>query len=170
MLPDSLAARAAPLVRRIHMRLTELILPETVVTGLVSSSRDDVLQSIVADLDGKGLIADSDATSRDLLARERVMSTGVGNGVAIPHAYTDGVTRLLAGLYRTSEPIPFGAPDDGAVDLFFIVLGPRESRRDHIRILAKISRLIGHTDFREDLRRAQDAGAVAAVLRRFGER
>jgi mannitol/fructose-specific phosphotransferase system IIA component (Ntr-type) len=99
-----------------------------------------------------------------------VMSTGVGNGVAIPHAYTAGVKRMIAGLYRTREPIPFGAPDDAGVDLFFVVLGPKESRRDHIRVLAKVSRLIGHADFREDLRRAQNAEAVAAVLRRFGER
>ncbi|HEX6790719.1 MAG TPA: PTS sugar transporter subunit IIA [Candidatus Krumholzibacteria bacterium] len=152
------------------MRLTELILPETVVTGVAASSRDELLASIVHDLNGKGLIADPDATTRDLVARETVMSTGVGNGVAIPHAYTDGVTRLMAGLFRTREPIAFGAPDDLAVDLFFVVLGPRDSRRDHIRILARISRLISHSDFRDDLRRAENADGVTAVLRRFGER
>ena len=152
------------------MRLTELILPETVVTGVAASSRDELLASIVQDLAGKGLIADREATARDLVARETVMSTGVGNGVAIPHAYTDGVTRLMAGLFRTREPIAFGAPDDLAVDLFFVVLGPKDSRRDHIRILARISRLISHADFRDDLRRAENADGVTAVLRRFGER
>jgi mannitol/fructose-specific phosphotransferase system IIA component (Ntr-type) len=152
------------------MRLTELILPETVVTGLAPTSRDELLVSIVDDLVAKGLIADGESTARDLVAREDVMSTGVGNGVAIPHAYTDGVERLIAGLYRTREPISFGAPDEAGVDLFFIVLGPKESRRDHIRVLARISRLISHADFREDLRRAENADAVTAVLRRFGER
>jgi mannitol/fructose-specific phosphotransferase system IIA component (Ntr-type) len=152
------------------MRLTELIQPEAVVTGLGSTSRDELLAAIVGDLDAKGFVADREAIARDLLARETVMSTGVGNGVAIPHAYTNGVKRLIAGLYRTREPIPFGAPDDAGVDLFFIVLGPKESRRDHIRVLARVSRLIGHVDFREDLRRAEDAQAVTAVLRRFGER
>jgi len=152
------------------MRLTELIQPEAVVTGVASASRDELLATIVDDLDSKGFIDDRDLTARDLLAREQVMSTGVGNGVAIPHAYTHGVKKMIAGLYRTREPIPFGAPDDAGVDLFFVVLGPKDSRRDHIRILAKVSRLIGHVDFREDLRRAGDAQAVAAVLRRFGER
>jgi mannitol/fructose-specific phosphotransferase system IIA component (Ntr-type) len=152
------------------MRLTELIQPEAVVTGVASSSRDELLAAIVDDLDSKGFIDDRDLTARDLLTREQVMSTGVGNGVAIPHAYTHGVKKMIAGLYRTREPIPFGAPDDAGVDLFFVVLGPKDSRRDHIRILAKVSRLIGHVDFREDLRRAGDAEAVAAVLRRFGER
>lgn len=152
------------------MRLTELILPETLVTGLAAASRDELVAEVVHDLHAKGLIADPASTMRDLLARETVMSTGVGNGVAIPHAYTDGVIRLIAGLYRTREPIPFGAPDEAAVDLFFVVLGPKESRRDHIRVLARISRLIGHADFRDDLRHAEGADAVAAVLRRFGER
>ncbi len=152
------------------MRLTELILPETVVTGLASASRDELLAEVVHDLHTKGLIGDPASTMRDLVARETVMSTGVGHGVAIPHAYTDGVVRLIAGLYRTLEPIPFGAPDEVAVDLFFVVLGPKESRRDHIRVLARISRLIGHADFRDDLRRAEHADAVTAVLRRFGER
>jgi mannitol/fructose-specific phosphotransferase system IIA component (Ntr-type) len=152
------------------MRLTELILPETVVTGVAATSRDDLLASIVHDLYEKGLIADAASTTRDLVAREVVMSTGVGNGVAIPHAYTDGVERLIAGLYRSLAPIEFGAPDNSAVDLFFVVLGPKDSRRDHIRVLAKISRLIGHADFRDDLRSAENADGVAAVLRRFGER
>lgn len=152
------------------MRLIDLIQPEAVVTGVASSSRDELLATIVDDLDAKGFIADRDLTARDLLAREQVMSTGVGNGVAIPHAYTHGVRKLIAGLYRTREPIPFGASDDAGVDLFFIVLGPKDSRRDHIRILARVSRLIGHADFREDLRRANNAEAVNAVLRRFGER
>jgi len=152
------------------MRLTELIQPATVVTGVASTSRDDLLAAMVDDLEAKGFVADRDLALRDLAAREDVMSTGVGNGVAIPHAYTDGVERLVAGLFRTVEPIPFGAPDEAGVDLFFVVLGPKESRREHIRVLAKISRLIGHTDFREDLRRAADAEAVAGVVRRFGER
>lgn len=152
------------------MRLTELILPETVVTGVAATSRDTLLASIVHDLHHKGFIADEDATTRDLTAREVVMSTGVGHGVAIPHAYTDGVKQLIVGLYRSSAPIAFGAPDNTDVDLFFVVLGPKDSRRDHIRVLAKISRLISHTDFRDDLRRADDSEAVTAVLRRFGER
>jgi len=152
------------------MRLTDLILPETVVTGLAATRRDDLLNMIVDDLHAKGMLADRAAAARDLIAREEVMSTAVGNGVAIPHAYTDGVERLVVGIYRTVAPIAFGAPDDAGVDLFFLVLGPKDSRRDHIRVLAKISRLIGHADFREDLRRAENAEAVGAILRRFGER
>jgi PTS system nitrogen regulatory IIA component len=106
----------------------------------------------------------------DILARERVMSTGVGNGVAIPHAYTDGVERLLASFYRTREKVEFGSADSVPVDIFFVILGPRESRREHIRLLARLSRLLNHAEFRDALRSAPDADAVLAVFRRFGDR
>ena len=152
------------------MRLTELFQAETVVTDLPAASKESLLVEIIRDLHGKGLIADRETATSDLIARENVMSTGVGNGVAIPHAYTDGVERLIVGLYRTGEMVDFGAPDDAGVNLFFVVLGPRNSRREHIRVLAKISRLLGHADFREELRRASNAAAVIGVLRRFGER
>jgi mannitol/fructose-specific phosphotransferase system IIA component (Ntr-type) len=155
------------------MRLTELLVPEAVFTDFPpapNGSKEDLLTAIVADLDEKGFVADRGVATEDILARERVMSTGVGNGVAIPHAYTDGVDRLSAAFYRTREPVEFGGPDGAPVDLFFVILGPRESRREHIRLLARLSRLLNHAEFREHLRTAVDADAVIAVFRRFGDR
>jgi mannitol/fructose-specific phosphotransferase system IIA component (Ntr-type) len=152
------------------MRLTELFVPETVVTDLPPSGKDEALAAIVGDLNAKGYLADADTALRDVMARETVMSTGVGHGVAIPHAYTGGVTQLVAGFYRPESGIAFGAPDGLDVDLIFMILGTRERRREHIRILAKISRLLGNADFRTELRRAGDAGAVINVFRRVGDR
>jgi len=152
------------------MRLTELFVPETVVIGLPVASREDVLEAIVADLDAKGFIANRELAAKDLVARERVMSTGVGHGVAIPHAYTDGVENLVAAVILTAEKVPFDAPDSQDVDLMFVVLGPKSKRRDHIRVLAKIARMVGHAEFRDDVRRAPDAAAVISALKRFGDR
>jgi mannitol/fructose-specific phosphotransferase system IIA component (Ntr-type) len=152
------------------MRLTELFVPECVVTDLPASDKDTVLAAIVSDLDAKGFLVDAAAARRDVVAREQVMTTGVGHGVAIPHAYTAGVDRLVAGFYRTRAGIDFGAMDGLEVDLIFVIFGPRERRRDHIRILAKITRLLGNADFRADLRRAHGADEVMGVFRRFGDR
>ncbi len=152
------------------MRLTELFVPETVVTDLPATDRDAALTAIVADLDAKGFLADAQTALHDVIAREQVMTTGVGHGVAIPHAYTAGVDRLVAGFYRTRPGVDFGATDGLVVDLIFVVLGPRERRREHIRILARISRLLGNADFRDELRRAAGAGDVLNVFRRFGDR
>ena len=98
------------------------------------------------------------------------MSTGIGNGVAIPHAYTDGVTSLVAGFFRTSEPVDFAALDGKQVDLFFIILGPKASRRNHIKVLAKISRLLNNEDFRANLRDAASVTDVREIFKRYGDR
>jgi hypothetical protein len=124
------------------MRLTELFVPETVVTDLPASDRDATLAAIVADLDAKGMLA----------------------------AYTGGVDRLVAGFYRMRPGVDFAATDGLEVDLIFIVLGPRERRREHIRILARISRLLGNPDFRDELRRASNTSDVLNVFKRFGDR
>ncbi|MCH7549561.1 MAG: PTS sugar transporter subunit IIA [Candidatus Krumholzibacteriota bacterium] len=152
------------------MKLSELFNDDNVVVGVEARPKNEFLRTIVSDLDSKGYVNDVELATRDVIERENVMSTGVGNGVAIPHAYTDGVDRLVAGFYRSTEGVDFDALDSQIVNLFFIILGPKESRRDHIKILAKISRLLNHEDFREDLKTASDANAVMNVFRRFGDK
>jgi len=152
------------------MKLSELFNGDNIQVGLEPSDKETLLDSIVADLDAKGFIKDRNLVYKDVVDRENVMSTGIGHGVAIPHAYTDGVERLVAGFYRTEREVDFEALDGEKVDLFFIILGPKESRRDHIKVLAKISRLLNHGDFREDLRSAADTEAVLEVFRRFGDK
>jgi fructose-specific phosphotransferase system IIA component len=152
------------------MKLSDLFSIEHVVIDIPATSKAELLKTIVRDLDAKGNINDVDGVIDDVIEREKVMSTGIGNGVAIPHAYTDGVKTLVAGFYRTLEGVDFEALDNQKVDLFFIILGPKESRRDHIKVLAKISRLLNHKDFREDLRKAPDAQSVMNVFKRFGDK
>lgn len=152
------------------MKLSDLFTDKNIEIGLGPAGKEALLESIVNDLDAKGFIKDRQVVVKDVIDREKVMSTGIGHGVAIPHAYTDGVDRLVAGFYRTSDEVDFEALDESKVDLFFIILGPKESRRDHIKVLAKISRLLNHDDFREDLRRASDAESVMNVFKRFGDK
>lgn len=152
------------------MKLSDLFSEENVVPDLPPLDKKELLRAIVDDLHTKGFISDRDQVVSDVAEREDVMSTGIGNGVAIPHAYTDGVKELVAGFYRTSESVDFDALDNKAVDLFFIILGPKASRRDHIKVLAKISRLLNHDDFRASLRDADDRDAVMSIFKRFGDK
>jgi fructose-specific phosphotransferase system IIA component len=152
------------------MKLSELFSADNIVVDLEPSKKNALLETMVTNLDEKGYVKDRAQVIKDIIEREKVMSTGIGNGVAIPHAYTDGVERLVASFCRTSSEVDFEALDDNSVDLFFIILGPKESRRDHIKILAKISRLLNHSDFRQDLREAADAEAVLNVFKRFGDK
>lgn len=152
------------------MKLSDLFDLGNIETGLRPEAKETLIESIIRRLDAQGLTLDADLVIRDVVEREKVMSTGIGNGVAIPHAYTDGVDRLVAGFYRTAGGVDFEALDKKNVDLFFVILGPKKSRRDHIKVLAKISRLLNHEDFRDDLRKASDPEAVMSVFKRFGDK
>jgi len=152
------------------MKLSDLFQERNVVTDLPALGKEELLRAIIGDLNTKGYIVDAEQVANDVIERENVMSTGIGNGVAIPHAYTDGVKELVAGFYRTVESVDFDALDKKQVSLFFIILGPKASRRDHIKVLAKISRLLNHDDFRNDLRTATDSAAVMSVFKRFGDK
>lgn len=152
------------------MKLSELFNERNIVLDIEPGPKKVLLERILRDLDGKKVITNFDQVFRDVIEREKVMSTGIGNGVAIPHAYTDGVDQLVAGFYRTKSGVDFAALDGEVVDLFFIILGPKASRRDHIKILAKISRLLSHESFRDEVRNAAGVEDVLAILKRFGDR
>ena len=152
------------------MKLSDLFKENNIVLDVEPGGKDALLERILKALDSMELIKDFDRALRDVIERENVMSTGIGSGVAIPHAYTDGVDQLVAGFFRTRESVDFDALDGGDVDLFFIILGPKASRRDHIKVLAKISRLLNHEEFREELRSATGVEDVLGVFKRFGDR
>ena len=152
------------------MRLSDLFSDDSIVLDLPPADKHDLLEAILGDLDKKKKIKRLGLTLRHVIERENVMSTGIGNGVAIPHAYTEGVENLVAGFYRTSSAVDFSSLDGKPVDLIFIILGPKESRRDHIKVLAKISRLLSHEEFRSGLRQAPSPKAVFEVFKRFGDR
>ena len=152
------------------MKLSDLFDEERIVLNLETTGKDELLEHILKDLDSKNMITDCDHVLRDVVEREKVMSTGIGNGVAIPHAYTDGVDQLVAGFYRTRGGVDFAALDGKEVDLFFVILGPKASRRNHIKVLAKISRLLNHREFRESLRGAGSVAEVLGIFQRYGDR
>jgi len=99
-----------------------------------------------------------------LLEREQAGSTGVGNGVALPHAHLPGLDRLTAVFLRLEEPAPFAAVDDRPVDLIFALLAPEKDGAEHLQALAKVARLLRQKDLREQLRQAQTADAIHALL------
>ena len=152
------------------MKFSDLFNEKNIDAGFPPAEKEALLESMIHDLDDKGFIGAADRAIDDVIEREKVMSTGIGNGVAIPHAYTDGVDRLVSAFYRTTKSVDFKALDDERVDLFFLILGPKDSRRDHIKVLAKISRLLNHDDFREDLRKASDTEAVTNIFKRIGDK
>lgn len=99
-----------------------------------------------------------------LLEREEEGSTGVGVGVAVPHARITGLDRMRAVFLRLDQPIEFGSVDDQPVDLMFVLFAPADAGSEHLRALARVSRLLRRTDMRERLRQARSADAIYALL------
>ena len=99
-----------------------------------------------------------------LVERENVGSTGVGGGVALPHAHLKGLDRVVAVFLRLEEPVPFDAVDDRPVDLIFALFAPATEGAEHLQALAKVARLLRQNDLREQLRQAQTADAIYALL------
>ena len=99
-----------------------------------------------------------------LLEREAVMPTGLGKGIAIPHAQVQGLTHMRAVFVRLETPVEFAAVDDEPVDLIFALLAPPGAGSDHLRALARVSRILRRADIREQLRVARGADAIHALL------
>jgi PTS system nitrogen regulatory IIA component len=91
-------------------------------------------------------------------------TTGVGNGIAIPHGKLPGLTRLYGMFARLEQPIPFEAIDEQPVDLIFLLLAPEGAGADHLKALARVARLLRDQDTANKLRAARDAQALYAVL------
>ena len=99
-----------------------------------------------------------------LLEREQEGSTGVGYGVAVPHARLSGLDRMRAVFVRLETPIEFEAMDEQPVDLMFALLAPKEANSEHLRALARVTRILRKGEMREQLRQARSADAIYALL------
>ena len=127
------------------------------------SSKRQVL-SVIADIAARNFGLPQDQVLDALLEREAAGSTGVGHGVAVPHARIEGVDRMRAVFVRLEQPVPFEAVDDQPVDLLFALFAPKGASSEHLRALARVSRLLRHGDIREQLRQAKTAEAIHLLL------
>ena len=99
-----------------------------------------------------------------LLQRERLASTGVGRGIAIPHGKIVGLEHIVGLFARLEKPVDFDAFDDAPVDLLFVLLAPESAGADHLKALAKVSRLLRDQTVVEQLRGSKDRSALYAIL------
>jgi len=112
----------------------------------------------------KQLFQDMAARLISAVERERLGSTGVGNGVALPHARIEGLDSVIAGFARLSEPMDFDSVDGRPVDLVAFLLAPADAAGAHLRALARVSRLLRREENRSRLRSAPDAQSVFTIL------
>lgn len=145
------------------MEISDLITLEGLDANLKVSSKKQALQELskrAADVTGQHERAIFDV----LMERERLGTTGVGNGIAIPHGKLSTLDRLYGLFARLETPIDFHAIDEQPVDLVFLLLAPETAGADHLKALARVSRLLRDGGVCEKLRGTEDAEALYALL------
>jgi nitrogen PTS system EIIA component len=145
------------------MLLTDLVAPNAVIPALKVNNKKQILQELAAkaaELSGQG----ERAILEILQQREKLGSTGVGGGVAIPHGKLPKLDKLFGLFARLDRPVDFEALDSQPVDLVFLLLAPETAGADHLKALARVARLLRDADVVRKLRDSRDAEALYAVL------
>ena len=143
--------------------LSSLLQDGLVLASQSSDSRKQILCTM-ADAVGDKLGIDGRRILDAVIERENLGSTGVGEGVAIPHARVDGLSAPVGVFVKLHEGVDFDAIDGRDCDLIFMLLAPHSSGADHLRALAQVSRTFRNLDLREQLRSAQDQAEITAIL------
>jgi fructose-specific phosphotransferase system IIA component len=146
------------------MALIDLIKPEVIKVPLESKSKEAVIRELLQILVDAGRLSDFDAAYDALLAREARGSTGLEDGIAVPHAKTDTVSSLNLAMGIAPDGIDFQALDGKPSTLFFLMLAPPDQSGPHIEALSEIARLTQSKSFCRMLLRARDAEEVAGLM------
>jgi PTS system nitrogen regulatory IIA component len=145
------------------MRLSEFLRSDFVLAHLEARDVDGVIRELSAKAASAGVIPE-DLVATKLLERERVHPTAMGAGLAIPHATVPGLDQPVIGVALAPEPVVFGPPGTEPVRLFMVLLTPPGREREHVKILARICRLVRHEDLMEQVSSASDDRAIIRII------
>ncbi|NBW11119.1 MAG: transcriptional regulator [Caulobacteraceae bacterium] len=145
------------------MDIAELLVEDGIVLRSGASSKRQALQ-VVAEAAASAMGLDATRVMDALLEREALGSTGLGSGVAVPHARIEGLARVFGVFVRLDTPVAYGSVDDRPVDLMFALFAPPRDGADHLRALAAVSRAMRSPELREGLRQARTVDAAHALF------
>ncbi|HME41897.1 MAG TPA: PTS sugar transporter subunit IIA [Syntrophorhabdales bacterium] len=133
------------------MNISDALRETCVIADLKGETKEEVLRELVSSLKEMGLIENVEEAVKVILDREKLGSTGIGDGVAIPHGKMKKLQNVLCAFGRSSKGIAFGAVDGQPVHIFFLLLAPEESTGLHLKMLSRISRIVRDASFRKKL-------------------
>ena len=147
------------------MKISDILTEDLVVAGLTGTSKNDIIDAMVDLVATSPKVLDKEKVRAAILERERIMSTGVGNGFAIPHGKTDAVTDIVAAFAVTAEPIDYESLDEKPVRLVFLLVGKDNLVGPHIKLLSRISRLMNKEEFRSRLLQVPTSREILELFR-----
>ena len=146
------------------MKISEMLKKGNIIDHLTSATKKDTLMELSSVIFREKSSYDADKVIRVLLDREKLGSTGIGDGIAIPHGKLASLNELVVSFGRSPEGIDFNAMDGKPVHLFFLLLAPENSAGLHLKALAKISRMLKDADFRAKLLRAESTEELYKII------
>ncbi len=152
------------------MKLIDILSDDHVIIPLKSHDKQEIIEEMVDHLYDTKKIKNRDKILKAILDREKVMSTGVGDHVAIPHGKADGVKDIVASLGITASDVDFHSIDNKPVRLIFLLVGPPDKTGPHLKALSRISRLMHREDFRAKLLASKTAKEVMKNIREEEEK
>jgi fructose-specific phosphotransferase system IIA component len=152
------------------MKLSEIMSDDLIIIPLKSADKEDIIEEMVDHLYDKKKIGNREKILQAILDREKVMSTGVGYHVAIPHGKAEGVKDIVASLGITDRDVDFHSIDNKPVRLIFLLVGPPDKTGPHLKALSRISRLMHRKEFRTKLLKSKTPREVMGVIEQEEER
>ena len=146
------------------MRIEDILAPELVLTTLTATTKAGVLDELAGAAAARYPEIDRARLVQALDERERLNSTALGQGIAIPHGKLPGLRRVLAAFARSQEGVDFQSLDGKPTYLFFLLVAPEEAASAHVKALARVSRLLKDEGFRTRLREAPDAESIYRII------
>ncbi|OGU69347.1 MAG: PTS sugar transporter subunit IIA [Stygiobacter sp. RIFOXYC12_FULL_38_8] len=142
------------------MKICEILKIEMIIPSMKCTTKEEAISELIDLFKNDDRVKDTESILNSVLEREKIMSTGVGKGFAIPHAKTNSVNEIIAAFGKIDNPIDFQALDDQPVNLVFLLVGKENLVGPHIKLLSRISRMMNIEEFRESLANATTAQEI----------
>lgn len=146
------------------MNLTSLLHLNHVAVNVSVSTKEALIDTLIDMIANDPLVNDVVAVKKAVIERENMMSTGVGKGLALPHAKTNAVGGMIGALVTTSEPVDFGALDNEPVRIVFLLVGKMDSKSLHVRILSRVSRVMNSEEVRKQILSSTSGTELLSII------
>jgi len=147
------------------MKISSILNENLIEVDIPGESKDEVINALIDLAAGSDRIKDLEKVRTAIFEREKIMSTGVGKGFAIPHGKTDAVSDIVAAFGRTRQPIDYDSLDHEPVQLLFLLIGKDSLVGAHIKLLSRISRLMNKAELRQQLLESKSSAEILDILK-----
>lgn len=147
------------------MKISDILTENLVATGLPGNTKNEIIDAMIDLVATSPKVTDKEKVRKAIFEREEIMSTGVGNGFAIPHGKTEAVSDIVAAFAVTAQPIDYQSLDEKPVRLVFLLVGKDNLVGPHIKLLSRISRLMNKEEFRKRLLDLKSPGEILEAFR-----